>query len=116
MGLARYDRSVVDGSTISADDIRKVITELRSLSRDELAANLCIGPQRADLVLAGCAVLEVIYERWPVESFSVADRGLREGMLLRMIRQDLRRRRRRGRRRKAAPLPNLVTNEGQASG
>jgi exopolyphosphatase/guanosine-5'-triphosphate,3'-diphosphate pyrophosphatase len=61
------------------------------LSRDELAANPCIGSQRADLVLAGCAVLEAIYRRWPVAAFSVADRGLREGLLLRMIRSDGRR-------------------------
>ena len=51
-----------------------------------------------DLVLAGCAVLDVIYEQWPVEQFSVADRGLREGILLRLIRQDKRRRRRSRRR------------------
>jgi exopolyphosphatase/guanosine-5'-triphosphate,3'-diphosphate pyrophosphatase len=98
LGLARYDRTLVDGCTIASTDIRKVIDDLRARSRDELAANLCIGPERADLVLAGCAVLDVIYEQWPVEQFSVADRGLREGILLRLIRQDKRRRRRSRRR------------------
>ena len=101
LGLTRYDRSVVDGCTIAASDIRRVIDELRAKSRDELAQNPCIGHQRADLVLAGCAVLDVIYERWPVDQFSVADRGLREGILLRMIRQDKRRQRRRGNRSRA---------------
>jgi exopolyphosphatase / guanosine-5'-triphosphate,3'-diphosphate pyrophosphatase len=95
LGLTRYDRNVVDGCTIASSDIRRVIDDLKSLSRDQLAENPCIGHQRADLVLAGCAVLDVIYERWPVTQFSVADRGLREGILLRMIRQDKRRRRRR---------------------
>ena len=91
LGLAKYDRNIVDGCTIAAGDITRVIGELRELSRDELAANPCIGSQRADLVLAGCAVLEAIYRRWPVAEFSVADRGLREGLLLRMIRSDGRR-------------------------
>ncbi len=99
LGLAKYDRNVVDGCTISSRDITRVIGDLRRLNRDELAENPCIGKQRADLVLAGCAVLEAIYNRWPVDEFSVADRGLREGLLMRMINKDLRRRHR-GRRRR----------------
>ncbi len=98
LGLAKYDRNVVDGCKIMASDVRCVISDLRAKSRDELAANPCIGKQRADLVLAGCAVLDVIHEHWAVDAFSVADRGLREGVLLRMIRRD-RRRARRGKRR-----------------
>ena len=102
LGLARYDRNVVDGCTISAGDISTVIQRLRQMSRDQLADNPCIGKERADLVLSGCAVLEAIHTRWPVEKVWVADRGLREGLLLRMLRQDSRRRRgrrnRRGRR------------------
>ena len=88
LGLAKYDRNVVDGCKITASDVRRVIDELRGKSRDELAANPCIGKQRADLVLAGCAVLDVIHQHWAVEKFCVADRGLREGILLRMIRRD----------------------------
>ena len=88
LGLARYDRNVVDGCTISAGDISDVIGKLRQMSRDELAENPCIGKQRADLVLSGCAVLDAIHGKWPVEKVWVADRGLREGLLLRMIRQD----------------------------
>ena len=96
LGLAKYDRNVVDGCTISSQDITGVIGDLRQLSREQLGENPCIGKQRADLVLAGCAVLEAIYLRWPVDKFSVADRGLREGLLMRMIRNDnLRRGRRR---------------------
>ena len=110
LGLARYDRNVVDGCTIASTDIRKVIDDLRTHSRDQLAANLCIGPERADLVLAGCAVLDVIHEEWPVEKFSVADRGLREGILLRLIRQD-KRRRRRSRRRGGEPANAQPENQ-----
>ena len=99
LGLAKYDRKVVDGCTIASRDITRVIGDLRRLSRDELAENPCIGKERADLVLAGCAVLEAIYNRWPVEQFSVADRGLREGLLMRMLAKDKRRTRYRRHRR-----------------
>lgn len=99
LGLARYDRNVVDGCTISAHDISEVIRRLRAMSVDQLAENPCIGKERADLVLSGCAVLDAIHAKWPVDKVWVADRGLREGLLLRMIRQDARRRRRGGRNR-----------------
>lgn len=98
LGLARYDRNVVDGCTIDTRNIIELINSLRAQSRDELAGNPCIGKQRADLVLAGCAVLEAIYNQWPVAQMSVADRGLREGLLLRMMRADRRRARNRNRR------------------
>lgn len=101
LGLARYDRNVVDGCTITAGDISTVIARLRQMSRDQLADNPCIGKERADLVLSGCAVLEAIHTHWPVDKVWVADRGLREGLLLRMIRQDSRRRR--GRRNRNRP-------------
>jgi exopolyphosphatase/guanosine-5'-triphosphate,3'-diphosphate pyrophosphatase len=52
---------------------------------DERAANGCIGPQRADLVLAGCAIFQAIREVFPAERTRIADRGLREGMLLELM-------------------------------
>lgn len=112
MGLARYDRNVVDGCVIDSPQVVDLIATLRTKSRDELAENPCIGKQRADLVLAGCAVLEAIYRKWPVPEMSVADRGLREGILIRMMRADRRRnrwRRRNGRR------PNR-NHKGQENG
>ena len=93
LGLARYDRNVVDGCIINSDNIIELINNLRAKTRDELAENPCIGKQRADLVLSGCAVLEAIYRKWPVSQISVADRGLREGLLIRMMRSDRRRNR-----------------------
>ncbi len=95
LGLEKYDRSRVDGCVMQMADMMRVVSNLRGKGRSELAQNQCIGVQRADLVLAGCAVLEAIYEIWPTDSVSVADRGLREGILLRMIRRDHRRNRRR---------------------
>lgn len=110
LGLARYDRSVVDGCTIAGEEVRAVIDKLRTQSRDELAANPCIGRERADLVLAGCSVLDILYERWPVAQFSVADRGLREGILLRLIGDDQKRRNRRALISRKPPVPE---KEGQ---
>jgi exopolyphosphatase/guanosine-5'-triphosphate,3'-diphosphate pyrophosphatase len=114
LGLARYDRNVVDGCTITAENITKVIGNLRQMSRDQLAENPCIGAQRADLVLSGCAVLEAIHTRWPVAQVSVADRGLREGLLLRMIKKDMRRNRRNlsnRSRRRSSGSPNAETSQ-----
>ncbi|MGB0341810.1 MAG: Ppx/GppA phosphatase family protein [Parvibaculales bacterium] len=107
LGLQRYDRKKVDGITIEASQAHEIIARLRAKTRDQLAANPCIGRERADLVLAGCAVVDVIHRQWPVARFHVADRGLREGVLLKMIRRDARkkrRRRRRGNGRGSAPM------------
>ncbi len=115
LGLARYDRNVVDGCTISAENVTKVIGNLRNMSRDQLAENPCIGAQRADLVLSGCAVLEAIHTRWPVTKVSVADRGLREGLLLRMIKKDMRwSRRNRGNRGRNRPSAQTGSENGSA--
>jgi exopolyphosphatase/guanosine-5'-triphosphate,3'-diphosphate pyrophosphatase len=81
MGLARYDRSKVDGSYISVDAITDVSHHLAGLSHADRAAYPCIGEDRADLVVAGCAILEAINRTFPAERLRVADRGLREGIL-----------------------------------
>ena len=91
LGLERYDRSRVDGCIMQMSHMMTVISNLKDMSRTQLSENPCIGAQRADLVLAGCAVVDALYQIWPVEQVSVADRGLREGILLRMIRRDRRR-------------------------
>lgn len=85
MRLARYRRDVVDGAWISAADCAAVTDRLLRMSLEERAAEPCIGPERADLVLAGAAILHGVLERWPAESVRVGDRGLREGLLLEMM-------------------------------
>ena len=60
---------------------------LRALGPEGLALHPCVGPERAEFVLPGCAVFEAIRRAWPSDQVTVADRGLREGMLLRMMRQ-----------------------------
>ena len=86
--LRRYDRRRVDGCWLSDEEISRVVGELMAMSFDERAANPCIGAERADLVLAGCAILDAIRRAFPCPRLRVADRGLREGMLVEMMRED----------------------------
>ena len=88
LDLPRYDRSVVDGLDLSFADIADVTGRLSSMSTDDRARHPCVGPERADLVLAGCAILEALCQLWPLGSLRVADRGVREGLLLTMMEAD----------------------------
>lgn len=81
LNLPRYNRARVDGTHLTFADLRRATARLAELDRNERAAHPCIGPDRADLVLAGCAVLDAICELWPVGRLRVGDRGLREGIL-----------------------------------
>jgi exopolyphosphatase / guanosine-5'-triphosphate,3'-diphosphate pyrophosphatase len=91
LGLSRYRRPLVDGTVLSADAAAEALGNLRALGRAGLEAHPCVGPDRVDFVLPGCAVFAALVRRWPAPRVIVADRGLREGMLLRMIRADGRR-------------------------
>ena len=88
LGLAGYDRRRIDGLRLGFEDIRAVGARIGAMDDAARAAHPCIGSERADLVLAGCAVLEAICRRWPVGSLRVADRGIREGLLLGMMALD----------------------------
>jgi len=83
--LPRYDRAAVDGSYLDMATVREISDRIAGMSYDERAAHPCIGPERADLVIAGCAILAALCRFWPAERLRVADRGLREGMLYAMI-------------------------------
>jgi exopolyphosphatase / guanosine-5'-triphosphate,3'-diphosphate pyrophosphatase len=85
MGLSRYRRSAVDGVWLSADDARRTAETLRLAGRQARARNGCIGPDRADLVVPGAAILEALLAEWPASRVRVADRGLREGMLISLM-------------------------------
>jgi exopolyphosphatase/guanosine-5'-triphosphate,3'-diphosphate pyrophosphatase len=82
LGLARYDRQRVDGVHLDFGAIRAVSTALAGMDYEMRAASPCIGRERADLVVAGCAILEAICVLWPVGRLRVADRGVREGILM----------------------------------
>jgi exopolyphosphatase/guanosine-5'-triphosphate,3'-diphosphate pyrophosphatase len=85
LDLPRYERDRVDGSWLSFDDIGRVSRQLMLASLAERAANPCIGYSRADLVVPGCAILEAIRLAWPIGRLRVADRGVREGLLLELM-------------------------------
>ncbi len=116
LGLQRYRRDAVDGLWLSELDVRTVTQRLRSMSYDERAAEPCIGIERADLVVCGCAILDALLYEWPSTRIRVADRGLREGMLVGLAQEHNRaRNRRRGRRRKGrsgAGVASAIRDEG----
>ena len=85
MGLARYDRTAVDGCYLDFSEIEAVTRRLATMPASERAAEPCIGDERADLVVSGCAILEAFCRLWPVGRLRVADRGLREGILLKLM-------------------------------
>ena len=86
--LARYDRARVDGCYLDFETARAISRGIAAMSYESRVASPCIGRQRADLVIAGCAILEAVCETWPVGRLRVADRGLREGILYRLARGD----------------------------
>ncbi len=88
MRLPRYDRRKVDGCWLNVDGVRAVTRDLLQQTYEERCAQPCIGKDRADLVLAGCAILEALLRTWPAERLRVADRGLREGILWSLMAAD----------------------------
>ena len=84
--LDRYRRHLVDGISLSREAVGAALSQTRELGREGLVRHPCIGAGRADYVLPGCAVFAAIHELWPIPQVIVADRGLREGMLLRLMR------------------------------
>ncbi len=112
--LERYERSKVDGTWLSRNDALTVAHEIANMTLTERAAQPCIGLERAELVIPGLAIFLAIFEMWPAPRLRVADRGLREGMLLALMgpkeEPHKRRRQRRGGRhrrfRRRGPKPN----------
>jgi exopolyphosphatase/guanosine-5'-triphosphate,3'-diphosphate pyrophosphatase len=85
LDLPHYDRKAVDGLIVPAESMRDISARLVSLSLEERYDLKCIGRERADLVIAGCAILEAILDLWPATRLGVADRGIREGILRSLI-------------------------------
>jgi len=88
LALKRYERRLVDGCWMSNGEVSSVVERLLAMSYEDRVANPCIGVERADLVLAGCAIFDAIRRAFPCSRLRVADRGLREGMLVQMMRED----------------------------
>jgi exopolyphosphatase/guanosine-5'-triphosphate,3'-diphosphate pyrophosphatase len=88
LDLPRYDRSLVDGLEMSFDSVQAASRRLAGMTCEDRARHPCIGKERADLVVAGCAILEALCRLWPVGRLRIADRGVREGILLSLMRAD----------------------------
>ncbi len=88
LNLERYDRKKIDGIWMKDVDITLMMQRLLSWDIKKRGANPCIGRERADLIVAGCAILDVIREVWPSQRLRVADRGLREGILIELMLND----------------------------
>lgn len=85
LNLPRYNRSAVDGISITRQDIDRAIAKIKRLGDEGRKKHPCIGAQKADLTMAGCAIIEGLCSFWPIEEIMVADRGIREGILLDMM-------------------------------
>ena len=85
LGLSHYSRSEVDGLIVPAAAMRRISADLAGMAVAERARVACIGTERADLVVAGCAILETILDLWPAQRLGIADRGIREGILRRLM-------------------------------
>ena len=88
LGLPRYDRRAVDGIWMKSDEISVIVERLLHMTYQEREASACIGTERADLVLSGCAILDAIRQVFPSDRVRVADRGLREGILMQLMMDD----------------------------
>jgi exopolyphosphatase / guanosine-5'-triphosphate,3'-diphosphate pyrophosphatase len=87
LGLPRYDRSRIDGIKLPISDIRATSQALLTMRPSERFNHPCIGPDRADFIISGCAIFEAISSMWPAAEITIADRGVREGIILSLINQ-----------------------------
>jgi exopolyphosphatase/guanosine-5'-triphosphate,3'-diphosphate pyrophosphatase len=88
LALPSYDRRAVDGLHVPIEDMQKISAMIAGMDYQERSALPCIGSERADLVVAGCALLEAIIEIWPAKNLGIADRGIREGILRSLMARD----------------------------
>jgi len=85
LDLPRYDRSRIDGIRLKIADLRSTIQKLLAMRPSERFNHPCIGPDRADFIISGCAIFEAISTLWPTGEITIADRGVREGIILSLM-------------------------------
>lgn len=107
LDLPRYDRARVDGAWIATGEMQDLCHRLARMDYSARSAHQCIGADRAELIVAGCAILDAIIGLWPASRIRVADRGIREGMLLDLMRES----RQRAQRRHNGPTKTPVAND-----
>ena len=85
LDLPRYDRSRIDGITLKISDLRDTVQKLLAMRPSGRFNHPCIGPDRADFIISGCAIFEAISSMWPAGTITIADRGVREGIILSLL-------------------------------
>lgn len=90
LGLSRYERSRIDGVTFSVDELRDAGQEIIAMRPSERFSNACIGPERSDYIISGCAIFEAICTLWPISRITIADRGVREGIIISLMHEYMR--------------------------
>jgi exopolyphosphatase/guanosine-5'-triphosphate,3'-diphosphate pyrophosphatase len=88
LALPAYDRRLIDGLHVPVGDMRRISTMIAEMDFPQRSGLPCIGSERADMVVAGCAILEAILDIWPAETLGIADRGIREGILRSLMARD----------------------------
>ncbi len=88
LALPSYDRRAVDGLHVPIEAMQKISGMIAGMDYEARSSLPCIGTERADLVVAGCAILEAIIEIWPATNLGIADRGIREGILRSLMARD----------------------------
>jgi exopolyphosphatase/guanosine-5'-triphosphate,3'-diphosphate pyrophosphatase len=88
LALPSYDRRAVDGLHVPIEAMHTISSMIAQMDYDERSSLPCIGPDRADMVVAGCAILEAILDIWPAKNLGIADRGIREGILRSLMARD----------------------------
>ncbi len=92
LGLSHYERSRIDGVTFSLDELRDAAQAVLAMRPSERSGNACIGPERSDYIISGCAIFEAICTLWPIPQITIADRGVREGILISLMHEYMRER------------------------
>ena len=85
LNLPRYNRAAVDGLAMSGAEVAKVISKIKNMGHEGRCRHSCIGKQKADLTISGCTIIEALCSLWPISEITIADRGIREGILLDMM-------------------------------
>lgn len=92
LDLSRYERSRIDGVTFSVEELRDAAQKIIAMRPSERFSNVCIGPERSDYIISGCAIFEAICTLWPIPKITVADRGVREGIIISLMHEYMRQR------------------------
>jgi len=116
LGLTRYRRDMVDGQWVTEAEMLGTVQRLIDAGPEGLPKFPTIGEDRAKLMMAGCAIVEATWTLAPGGRMRIADRGLREGLLLSMMQGPKRRKKRGGKKRRRGGASAQTVNKETANG